>query len=64
MEEHLGYYNKRYNTNYDFDEYYEGIVNGDIEVHYKWKEMLGLEEQTQFPVNPNYNAEKFKKNGN
>ena len=64
MEEHLGYYNKRYNTNYDFDEYYEGIVNGDIEVHYKWKEMLGLEEQTPFPVNPNYNAEKFKKNGN
>ena len=22
MEEHLGYYNKRYNTNSDFDEYF------------------------------------------
>mgnify|MGYP001250449800 CR=1 FL=1 len=64
MEEHLGYYNKRYDTNYNFDEYYEGVTNGDIKVHYNWKQMLGLEEQTPFPVNPNYNAEKFKKHGN
>ena len=25
MEEHVGYYNKRYNTNLTFDEYYEGV---------------------------------------
>ena len=64
MEEHLGYYNKRYNTNYNFDEYYDGVVNGEIEVHYNWKQMLGLEEQTPFPVDPNVNSEKFKKHGN
>ena len=64
MEEHLGYYNKRYNTSYNFDEYYEGVTKGDIEVHYNWKQMLGLEEQTPFPVDPNANLEKFKKHGN
>jgi len=64
MEEHLGYYNKRYNTNYNFDEYYEGVTSGELEVHYNWKQLLGLEEQTPFPVNPDYNAEKFEKNGN
>ena len=64
MEEHLGYYNKRYNTDYNFDEYYDGVVNGEIEVHYNWKQMLGLEEQTPFPVDPNVNSEKFKKHGN
>ena len=51
MEEHDGYYNKRYNTDYSFDEYYEGVTTGKIEVHYKWKEMLGLEPQTQIPPN-------------
>lgn len=64
MEEHLGYYNKRYDTDYNFDEYYDGVVNGEIEVHYNWKQMLGLEEQTPFPVDPNVNSEKFKKHGN
>ena len=64
MEEHLGYYNKRYNTDYNFEDYYDGVVNGEIEVHYNWKQMLGLEEQTPFPVDPNVNSEKFKKNGN
>ena len=43
MEEHRGYYNKRYGTNYTFQEYYDGVVNETIKVHYKWKELLGLE---------------------
>jgi len=42
MEEHLGYYNERYKTNYNFKEYYEGVTSGKIKVHYKWKEMLGV----------------------
>ena len=64
MEEHLGYYNKRYDTDYNFEDYYDGVVNGEIEVHYNWKQMLGLEEQTPVPVDPNVNTEKFKKHGN
>ncbi len=66
MEEHVGYYNKRYNVNLTFDEYYEGVTSGKIEVHYNWKEMLGLEEQTPFPADPSKDikTEKFKKNGN
>ena len=64
MEEHVGYYNKRYNTDYSFDEYYEGVTTGKIEVHYKWKEMLGLEPQTQIPPNPDFKSDKFKKHGN
>ena len=64
MEEHVGYYNKRYGTNYDFDEYYKLVTTEQIEVHYKWKELLGLEPQTQIPPNPQYNSEKFKKHGN
>ena len=43
----------------DFDDNVE-----QIEVHYKWKELLGLEPQTQIPPNPQYNSEKFKKHGN
>ena len=66
MEEHVGYYNKRYNVNLTFDEYYEGVTSGKIEVHYNWKEMLGLEEQTPFPTDSSKDikTEKFKKNGN
>jgi hypothetical protein len=64
MEEHVGYYNKRYNTNLTFDEYYEGVVNEEIEVHYNWKQMLGLEEPAVIPVDPDAKIEKFKKNGN
>jgi len=64
MEEHLGYYNERYKTNYNFTDYYEGVTSGEIEVHYNWKQMLGQEEQTPFPIDPNANLEKFKKNGN
>ena len=64
MEEHVGYYNKRYNTNLTFDEYYEGVVNEKIEVHYNWKQMLGLEEPAVIPVDPDAKIEKFKKNGN
>lgn len=64
MEEHVGYYNKRYNTNLTFDEYYEGVVNEEIEVHYNWKQMLGLEEPAVIPVDPDTKTEKFIKNGN
>ena len=42
MEEHMGYYNERYGTHYAFEEYYEGVTSGEIKVHYKWKEMLGV----------------------
>jgi hypothetical protein len=64
MEEHVGYYNKRYGTSLNFDEYYEGVTTGKIEVHYNWKQMLGLEEQPTIPLSPEVNTEKFKKNGN
>ena len=64
MEEHLGYYNERYGTHYSFEEYYDAVVNEKIEVHYNWKQLLGVEEQTPFPVDPNANLEKFKKHGN
>ena len=64
MEEHVGYYNKRYSTSLTFDEYYEGVTTGKIEVHYNWKQMLGLEEQPTIPLSPEVNTEKFKKNGN
>ena len=64
LEEHLGYYNERYGTHYSFEEYYDAVVNEKIEVHYNWKQLLGVEEQTPFPVDPNANLEKFKKHGN
>ena len=66
MEEHVGYYNKRYNINLTFHEYYEGVTSGKIKVHYKWKEMLGLEEQKPIPIDPskNININKFKNHGN
>ena len=64
MEEHLIYYNKRYNTNHTFDEYYEGVTSDKIEVHYKWKEMLGLEKMKKIKPNENVNIDKFKKFGN
>jgi hypothetical protein len=57
MEEHLGYYNERYGTHYSFEEYYDAVVNEKIEVHYNWKQLLGVEEQTPFPVDPNVNVE-------
>ena len=64
MEEHVGYYNKRYNTNLTFDEYYDDVVNERIEVHYNWKQMLGLEKPAVIPVDPDVKIEKFIKNGN
>ena len=64
MEEHLIYYNKRYNTNHTFDEYYEGVTSDNIEVHYKWKEMLGLEEMKKVKPSENVKIDKFKKFGN
>ena len=64
MEEHVGYYNKRYNTDLNFDEYYEGVTTGKIEVHYNWKQMMGLEPQPTIPLSPEVNTEKFKRNGN
>ena len=64
MEEHVKYYNKRYNTDYNFDEYYEGVTNGKLDVHYKWKELLGLVKKDDIKPNDNANLEKFKKFGN
>ena len=64
MEEHVGYYNKRYGTSLTFDEYYEGVTTGKIEVHYNWKQMLGLEEQPTIPLSSEVNTEKFKNHGN
>tara|TARA_B100001769_G_C21775852_1_gene423708 strand:+ start:206 stop:574 length:369 start_codon:yes stop_codon:yes gene_type:complete len=64
MEEHVKYYNKRYNTDYNFDEYYEGVTNGKLDVHYKWKELLGLVKKDEIKPNDNANLEKFKKFGN
>ena len=66
MEEHVGYYNKRYNVNLTFDEYYEGVTSGKLEVHYNWKQLLGLEKQTDIPIDPDkgVKTEKFKNHGN
>tara|TARA_B100001778_G_scaffold91533_1_gene74693 strand:+ start:206 stop:574 length:369 start_codon:yes stop_codon:yes gene_type:complete len=64
MEEHVKYYNKRYNTDYNFNEYYEGVTNGKLDVHYKWKELLGLVKKDEIKPNDNANLEKFKKFGN
>jgi hypothetical protein len=64
MEEHVGYYNKRYDTDLTFEEYYEGVTSGKIEVHYNWKQMLGLEKPAVIPPNPNHKNEKFRKHGN
>ena len=35
-----------------------------IEVHYNWKQMLGLEKPAVIPVDPDVKTEKFIKNGN
>ena len=64
MEEHVKYYNNRYDTDYNFDEYYEGVTTGKLDVHYKWKEMLGLVEKDEIKPNDNAKLEKFKKFGN
>ena len=66
MEEHVGYYNKRYNVNLTFDEYYEGVTSGKLEVHYNWKQLLGLEKQTDIPIDPDkgVKTEKFINHGN
>jgi hypothetical protein len=66
MEEHVGYYNNRYNVNLTFDEYYEGVTSGKLEVHYNWKQLLGLEKQTDIPIDPDkfVKTEKFKNHGN
>ncbi len=41
MEEQLGYYNEEHETTYTFEEYYDAVVNGKIEIHYDWKQLLG-----------------------
>ena len=42
MEEHMEYYNENHNTNYTFEEYYDAVVNRKIEVHYDWRQLLGM----------------------
>ena len=49
---------------FTFDEYYDDVVNERIEVHYNWKQMLGLEKPAVIPVDPDVKTEKFIKNGN
>ena len=44
MEEHLGYYNERYGTSYSFEEYYDNVVNERIDIHYDWKQLLGMKD--------------------
>ena len=36
-------YNKENGTSYEFDEYYDDVVNEKIKVHYDWKQLLGIE---------------------
>ena len=43
MEEHMENYNKENGTSYEFDEYYDDVVNEKIKVHYDWKQLLGIE---------------------
>ena len=64
MEEASRYYNNDITLAIILMNTTEGVTKGDIEVHYNWKQMLGLEEQTPFPIDPNANLEKFKKHGN
>ena len=42
MEEQMEYYNENHNTNYNFEEYYDAVVNRKIEVHYDWQQLLGM----------------------
>ena len=42
MEEHMEYYNENHNTNYTFEKYYDAVVNRKIEVHYDWRQLLGM----------------------
>ena len=43
MEEHMENYNKEHGTSYEFDDYYNDVVNDKIKVHYDWKQLLGME---------------------
>ena len=42
MKEQMEYYNENHNTNYNFEEYYDAVVNRKIEVHYDWQQLLGM----------------------
>ena len=42
MEEHMVEYNKKHETLYSFERYYDDVVNERIDVHYDWKQLLGM----------------------
>ena len=42
MEEHMVEYNKKHETSYSFERYYDDVVNERIKVHYDWKQLLGM----------------------
>ena len=44
MEEHMEYYNETHKTSYTFEEYYDAVVNKQIDVHYDWQKLLGIME--------------------
>jgi predicted HAD superfamily Cof-like phosphohydrolase len=44
MEEHMNYYNKKHETSYSFEDYYSDVVNEKIDVHYDWKQLLGMKD--------------------
>ena len=44
MEEHMEYYNEKHETSYTFEEYYDAVVNKQIDVHYDWQKLLGIME--------------------
>ena len=63
LEEHLTYYNNRYGTNHTFEEYYDGIVDEKIMVHYNWKKLLGLEGEEEVEPSPGVKTKKFYEHG-
>ena len=44
MEEHMEEFNKKHETSYSFERYYDDVVNERIKVHYDWKKLLGMKE--------------------
>ena len=44
MKEQMEYYNENHNTNYNFEEYYDAVVNEKIKVHYDWQQLLGMKD--------------------
>ena len=40
----MNYYNKKHETSYSFEDYYSNVVNEKIDVHYDWKQLLGMKD--------------------